>query len=59
MGRRRPVLRVSRWPVEIVRQGRHFTTKYAPHPAAAAALRDTLVARLECGTSPDAHPTAA
>jgi hypothetical protein len=49
----------ARWPVEIVRQGKHFATKYAPDPGGAAMLRDTLAAQIEAGTSPDAQSKAA
>jgi len=49
----------ARWPVEIVRQGKHFATKYAQDPGGAATLRDTLAAQLEAGTSPDAQSKVA
>jgi hypothetical protein len=43
----------TRWPVEIARQGKHFTTKYAPDLAEATTFQDDLVARLESGMPPE------
>jgi hypothetical protein len=45
----------ARWPVEIARQGKHFTTKYAPDLAEAATLRDELAAQFDGRMPPDQH----
>jgi hypothetical protein len=44
----------ARWPVEIARQGKHFTTEYAEDLDGAATLADELVTRLESGNPPQA-----
>lgn len=50
---------LTRWPVQIDRQYTHFRTEQAAGYAAAATLRDDLVAQLQAGTLDGMHEPAA
>lgn len=53
------VLGVSRWPVEIDRQGKHFGTRHAKDYGAAGELRDGLVEQIQGGDLPSDQQASA
>lgn len=47
---------MARWPIEIGRGGKHFTTRHAGDFGAAGALRDRLAEDIAAGTPPPGEP---
>lgn len=52
------LLGAARWPVQIIRKGEHFATRYADDFAAAAALRDDVADQIAVGSLPAPEPAA-